>query len=69
MRTSLGTENEEAILKELAPIIKKYAKKTKHSEEHVQSSVAYLWEDNKRDHEERFRDWMSANEIGIFGGR
>jgi len=68
-RTPMGYKNEEAILKGLAPVIRRWARKLHMSEEEVQSSVAYLWKDSEREADHAYRNWLSENEIGPFGGR
>jgi hypothetical protein len=68
-KTSLGEENEKAILEELAPIIDKWAKKTKNDIDVIQRAVSYLWKDRQKEVDKSYRDWLSANEIGPFGGR
>lgn len=69
MKTLLGEKNEVAILAELEPIIKKFARRTRHKEKYVRTAVAYLWECEKREAEEAWDKYLSANEIGPYGGR
>lgn len=68
-KTSLGEANEQAILLELSPIIEKFAKRTKQTTDGVQRSVIYLWESAERESAQEVRDYLSACEIGPFGGR
>ena len=68
-KTSLGEENEKAILAEIEPIIKRFANKTNQNPQYVRSSVAYLWNAEERECRQAVQDWLSANEIGIYGGR
>lgn len=68
-RTSLGRENEDNILAELEPIIKKWAKKTDNEVRYIKSAVAFLWKDIQEDADKAWDDYMSANEIGPYGGR
>jgi hypothetical protein len=69
MKTSLGEKNEKLIVAELEPIIKKFARKTGQSSEEVRSSVAYLWKDEREEAARSWDDYLSANEIGPYGGR
>lgn len=69
MKTQLGEINEKAILNELDPIIKKWATKLRLEIEDLEGSVSYLWEDRRREEAQRHDDWLSANEIGPYGGR
>lgn len=68
-RTNLGVEKEEEILLSLDPIINKYAKECNQSPDYIKSAISYLWSEEKRESDEKWQDWLSANEIGPYGGR
>jgi len=67
--TGLGYKNEQAILDDLDPIIKKWAKKLDVEQEVLCESIAYLWADSRRSADRAVLGYLSENEIGIFGGR
>ena len=69
MKTSLGEKNEALILAELAPIIDKYAKKTRQDSVSIESAVAYLWKSREEEIREDVRKMLSSMDYGPYGGR
>lgn len=67
-KTSLGS-NEKLILDEIAPIIKKWSKKLGVPTDQIERNVSYLWKDYQEELDKAHDDWLSANEIGPYGGR
>ena len=68
-KTCLGKENEEDILKELSIIINKYCNKLNKNDKVIKESIIYLWEDEQKRIEKEWDDYLSAREIGRYGGR
>jgi len=68
-KTHLGPELEKQVLAELEPVIAKFAKLARSTPESVKSSVAYLWADAERQARVDWDNYLSANEIGPYGGR
>ncbi len=68
-KTSLGYEREDEIRLLLEPIIRKYAKELNTEPRYIKSSISYLWEVESREEDERWQNYLSANEIGPYGGR
>ena len=68
-RTILGFETEEEILSELNTIINRWSSKLQRDSDSIKSSIAYCWADSKREAEESWGAYLSANEIGPYGGR
>lgn len=74
--TSLGTENEKDILKEFDALIKVWSLKLNGKvlpyvlePEQLERSVAYLWQHRKEKKERDYDNYLSAHDLGPYGGR
>ena len=67
--TILEDNKEKELLDLLEPIIEKYAKELNTSSRYLKHTISYLWDKEAKEADERWENYLSANEIGPYGGR